>query len=330
MRYVLTAIVFCGFGFPCPCDAAAPYDPLQKLVESVDTIELIVIDQGRNREIPVKVYRPRQTGAASTSPAPVVLFSHGLGGSREGSPFLGEHWAARGYVAVFLQHPGSDVDVWRGKPLAERRGAMQQAAGLENFRLRTEDVRVVLDQLTSWNTQINHALAKSLQMEAVGMAGHSFGAVTTQAVSGQSFRQGKLFTDDRIKAAIAMSPSTPKRGNAEDAFSKVSIPWLLMTGTHDTSPIGDQDVASRLGVFPALPKGQKFELVLDQAEHSVFTDRKLPGESRPRNPNHHKAIVAISTAFWDMALKSDREAQAWLEGEGARGVLEPKDSWQFK
>ena len=36
----------------------------------------------------------------------LVLFSHGLGGDRTGSAYLGEHWAARGYVVVYLQHPG--------------------------------------------------------------------------------------------------------------------------------------------------------------------------------------------------------------------------------
>jgi hypothetical protein len=40
-------------------------------------------------------------------------------------------------------------------------------------------------------------------------------------------------------------------------------------------------------------------LVLHNAEHSVFTDRPLPGEREPRNPNHHRVILALSTAFWD-------------------------------
>ena len=58
-------------------------------------------------ELPVRVFLP-----AATTPSPIILFSHGLGGSREGNAFLGEHWAKRGYVAVFLQHPGSDGSVW--------------------------------------------------------------------------------------------------------------------------------------------------------------------------------------------------------------------------
>ena len=94
---------------------ANSYDPL-----AVDTaarpahLDLTVHDAARNRDIPVRVYLP-----ANTAPAPVILFSHGLGGSRAGSVFLGEHWAARGCVAVFLQHPGSDESVWktnRGRP----------------------------------------------------------------------------------------------------------------------------------------------------------------------------------------------------------------------
>jgi predicted dienelactone hydrolase len=71
-------------------------------------LDLTVHDAKRDRYLPVRVYLP-----ANRTPAPVVLFSHGLGGTRNGSRFLGEHWAARGYVVVFLQHPGSDDSVWR-------------------------------------------------------------------------------------------------------------------------------------------------------------------------------------------------------------------------
>lgn len=88
-------------------------------------------DEGRQRQIPLRVFLPRDR-----SPAPVVLFSHGLGGSREGSAYLGKHWGLRGYVAVFLQHPGSDSSVWRDVPRGQRRGAMEQAAGTQNFLLR--------------------------------------------------------------------------------------------------------------------------------------------------------------------------------------------------
>ena len=32
---------------------------------------------------------------------------------------------------------------------------------------------------------------------------------------------------------------------------------------------------------------------------SALGDRALPGESGQRNPNHHRAILALSTAIWD-------------------------------
>jgi hypothetical protein len=103
-----------------------------------------------------------------------------------------------------------------------------------------------------------------------------------------------------------------------------------MTGTRDIAPIGNQDMTSRLAVFPALPEGGKYELVLDGAEHSAFTDRSLPGEVNPRNPSHHPAILAISTAFWDAWLKRDSAARQWLDGESVRGVLAEADRWRVK
>jgi hypothetical protein len=127
-----------------------------------------------------------------------------------------------------------------------------------------------------------------------------------------------------------MSPSTPRRGDAKQAFSKVKLPWLLMTGTLDASPIGDQTAESRQAVFPALPAGQKYELVLDKAEHSVFTETALPGDKSPRNPKHHPAILAISTAFWDAYLRNDPAAKAWLDGAGPQSVLDKADRWEKK
>jgi predicted dienelactone hydrolase len=166
----------------------------------------------------------------------------------------------------------------------------------------------------------------------MGMSGHSFGAVTTQAVSGQKFLGGAAsFTDARIRAAIAFSPSGPRLGgDPQQAFGSVKIPWMLMTGTKDVAPIGNADVPSRLSVFPALPAGGKYELVLDKAEHSAFSDRALPGDTERRNPNHHRAILALSTAFWDAWLRQDKAARAWLDGDGPRSVLEKDDRWQRK
>ena len=233
--------------------AAFPEEPPASYVPPKPSAEVAVIrqiwrDATRERDVPVKIYYP----VADKGRLPIIIFSHGLGGSREGSVYLGEHWAARGYAAVFLQHPGSDDSVWKNSAPGEVMQAMKQAASLKNFLLRVEDVPAALDQLDRWNTDKTSPLAGRLDMKRIGMSGHSFGAITTEAVSGETMPgNGQGFTDARIRAAIVMSPSPPRTLSVDEAFGAVKIPWLLMTGTKDVAPIGNADAKSRLTVYPA-------------------------------------------------------------------------------
>lgn len=304
------------------------YDPLSVPGErKPDIRDDVVKDADRHREIPVRMFLPDVKTAA-----PLVLFSHGLGGSRENNPYLGKHWSARGYLVVFIQHAGSDETVWKEVPAGQRLSSMKSAANLQNTLLRFKDVSVVIDQLERWNSSDDSPLKGRIDLKKIGMSGHSFGAVTTQGVSGQRTARGDSpFTDKRIKAALAMSPSSPRIGDPKHSFASVAIPWLLMTGTNDTSPIGETDVASRLAVYPALPAGgDKYELVLEAADHMAFSERDLPGGRSTRNPNHHRAILAISTAFWDAWLRQDEAARTWLDGTGPASILEKQDRWQRK
>jgi dienelactone hydrolase len=188
---------------------AAPYDPLAVNPNfRAQLLDLTVHDAKRDRDIPVRVYLPK-----STQPTPAVLFSHGLGGSRNGNEFLGQQWAARGYAAVFMQHPGSDDSVWKDETQTNRMSALKEAASRENFFLRAADVAAVIDQLEVWNAENKPPLGGRMDLRKVGMSGHSFGALTTEAVSGESFPIiGNRLTDSRIKAAIAFSPSSPTHG----------------------------------------------------------------------------------------------------------------------
>ncbi|MGZ0708743.1 alpha/beta hydrolase family protein [Coraliomargarita sp. W4R53] len=303
------------------------YDPLADDANFVaEVVDREIYDTDRKRVIPLRIYLP-----VTRTASPVVLFSHGLGGSRENNAYLGNHWASRGYVAVFMQHLGSDESVWKDASEPKRYKSLQAAASRTNVKLRVEDVSSTLDQLQRWQLSSDSSFSGRMDLEHVGMSGHSFGAVTTQAVSGQQQLIGfRGTTDDRIDAALAMSPSPPRIGSALRAFSSVEIPWLLMTGTEDVASIGGADVAARLSVFPALPAGDKFELVLFDASHSAFSDRALPSDRTARNAKHHQAILALSTAFWDAYLRGDTAAAAWLTSDAARAVLEPKDQWQWK
>ena len=297
------------------------YDPLRVPpgAAEVETRDLTMPDPARNREIPMRIYLPRTEG-----PAPLIVFSHGLGGSRADNPYLGQHWAQRGYFVVFLQHPGSDSSVWRDARPGETRAAMQSAASIENFILRIQDVQFFLDAAAGdqpWTAQIDS--------DRIGIAGHSFGAVTGQALGGQQF-PGRAFTEPRINAALMLSPSAAVVGTQEDAFGEVAIPWMLITGSHDHAFLSRQTPATRQTIFPALPEGGKYEVVLHGAEHTSYNEQPLPGERLPRNPNHHRAILALSTAFWDTHLQGDDQARIWLQGTGPRRILEADDIWKMK
>ena len=92
-----------------------PYDP-SRISDHSET-RLTSFEYG-GREVPLKVYLPKE------KPASVILLSHGLGGSREVGSYLGEHWAARGFLVVAMQHAGSDESVWKEIPPAQRMRAL--------------------------------------------------------------------------------------------------------------------------------------------------------------------------------------------------------------
>ena len=304
---------------------ALAYDPLALAAESPYEIkDLEVVDSDRERSIPLRIYLPE-----GTTPAPVILLSHGLGGSRLTLSYLANHWAARGYGVIALQHLGSDDAVWRSVEPDQRHKALTAAATVDNFLLRVNDIPAVLDQLERWSKDTQQTWVQQLELARIGMAGYSFGAITAQAIGGQRFLGRSLFQDDRVQAVVLLSPSSPLQGTPQQAFSTVTLPWLLMTGTADVSPIGNFDVASRLAVFSALPPGNKYELVLQDGEHSVFADGPFENDRYPRNPNHHRATIALSTAFWDAYLKQDKTALGWLTSQAPRQILEPNDRWQW-
>lgn len=297
-----------------------PYDPMHVPDTAPSAFDLNITDTARNRVFPVRIY----SSATQTSAAPVILFSHGLGGSRTGYAHFGQHWAKRGYVVVMLQHPGSDDSVWRGQAATNRKAALQDAAGAENLRLRAGDVAAALDALAQFQQTAGHPLYQRLLLDRIGMSGHSFGARTTQVVSGEvSHRRTGKGADPRIKAALALSPSIPSLGDPKSAYGSVDRPWMLMTGTNDTAPIGNTTPEDRLKVFPALPPGGKYQLVFDGGDHKLFSGRS-------GTPQQQRATIGISTAFWDCWLRGNKDACGWLDDIPAHGVLAAGDRWQQK
>lgn len=109
-------------------------------------IDLEPVDIQRQRTVPIRVYL-----ATGDQPRPVVLVSHGLGGSRDGKAYLGRNWSQAGFTCVFLQHTGSDREVIRTARPSQRMATLRQAANATNNLARIKDVSFVIDQLQAWN-----------------------------------------------------------------------------------------------------------------------------------------------------------------------------------
>ncbi|MBN1849052.1 MAG: acetylhydrolase [Deltaproteobacteria bacterium] len=283
-------------------------------------------DGTRDRVIPIKVYVPKE----EKNRMPIILFSHGLGGSREASSYLGQYWANAGYVAVFVQHPGSDEGVWKDAPVNKRLDALKQAVNVQALLGRIQDISFTINQLEYLNQEKGHPLSGRLNLQKIGMSGHSFGAVTTQAVMGQKFLGNLDYREKRLKVFLLCSPSVGQGLSPENAFGHITSPVMCMTGTEDHSPIrGAVTAESRRKVFASLPMGDKFQLVFYGGHHDAFSERDMNGREA-RDPRFHSAIQQLSTAFWDAYLKDNDKQKGYLKSDGPKAVLLKEDIWEWK
>ncbi len=294
----------------------------------VQIFDLEPVDAKRKRTVPVRVYCD-----PAAKDLPIILFSHGLGGARENGPYLGRYWAENGYCCVFMQHAGSDREVWASGTISERITRLKAAASFQNLKARAEDVSFVIDQLETWNREPMHRLQGRLNLKQIGLCGHSFGAVTTVTCMGRQFPLGLNFKEPRVKAFFAMSPQTSDGMSAAKSFGQLQSPFLSMTGTKDASPINPAlTPESRREVYENMPAGDKYQLVFDGATHMDFGE--VPGSRRGagRNPRFHPVIQKVSLQFWNAYLKNDQQAKQWLQSEQLRSQSEmlPSDVWQWK
>lgn len=288
-------------------------------------------DATRDRIVPVKIYLPKAKG-----PFPVIIFSHGLGGSRTGYEYLGKHWASHGYVSVHLQHIGSDTAVWMNVP--QPMEAMKKAAAdPKNSINRPLDVKFAIDQLTRKNSDDSPVKGK-LDLNRLGMSGHSFGGYTTLAVAGQTFvgpaGRGITVGDVRVIAAIPMSAPVPKnkdKDNLDKSFATVNIPCLNMTGTLDDSPIGDTKATERRLIFDHTPGPDQYFINFQDGDHMIFSGRA--GKQSPaakKDPQFQDLIKMTTTAFWDSYLRGNAPAKTWLRDGACKTTLGTNAMFEHK
>ncbi len=300
------------------------------------TADEVWLDAARNRQIPIKIRWPDAT--LHTGPRPVVIFSHGLGGTTDGGTVWGEAWAAAGFVVLHLQHAGSDLAAVRALPVAPGgRRVLRDAAGPDQLIARFADVGFALDDIgRRQHAGVGRWAAANTNQ--IGLAGHSFGAYTAFGMAGQRYPGTGLaqgVNEPRLAAFVALSPTVPATGDAAFAFAQITRPMLCITGTLDADVVGNGATPERRrAVFAALPPGiNKAQLVLKDADHMTFagqTGRAV--EIMPRvqvtrdlQMAHHALVARISTDWWRATLLGDGAAQSRLQTPA--GLL-PGDLWE--
>jgi len=285
-------------------------------------------DEKRNgRKVSFKAYCPVET---HKGPFPVIIWSHGLGGSRDGAGFISRFVASHGYIVVHIQHPGTDSTLWEGKPGHPwdviRATHIPRSATLQRFK----DVPFALSKLSTLD------IAPFMDMSRIGMSGHSFGGMTTQVMAGQrrgyGARQYSLF-ENRFKAGIVYSPvpmRKKKQHGPEDFYGGIQIPLLIMTGTDDDSPIENFGYEDRLEVYTHSGGPEQHLLVLDKGDHMVYNGSRGKLDANPKRDVHEEIIKMLSLAFWDAYLKDDAAATEWLKGSGASEWLSSEGEYSFK
>ncbi|MBT9368931.1 dienelactone hydrolase [Rhizobium sp. CSW-27] len=202
---------------------------------------------------------PEAPLAADADRYPVVLISHGTGGSASGLGWLASALAAQGRVVLGVDHHGNTgVEAYR-------------AEGFLCWWERARDLSFLLDCLSS-----EGVFAGRLDLSDVTAAGFSLGGYTALALAGaitetermmafvkdhpstagpqempdlagqiepllasstvfrQSWeRQSQSYRDERLRAVVAIAPAPPVRGFTETSLRDLHLPVTILCGEAD-------------------------------------------------------------------------------------------------
>lgn len=277
--------------------------------------EFAWVDNERNRRVPAKLYWPNQTALTKPQTTQLLIFSHGLGGSRDGYSYIGRYLAQNGIASLHLQHVGSDRSIWSSS-VFEIPYLLKQAARDEEAINRAKDFQFGLTQLLSLAPY-----AQAINPQTIAAAGHSYGANTTLLVSGATVeRDGVAISlkDPRVKMAVVMS-SPPFYGadteSTKKILSRITIPTLHITATEDviTVPGYYSKASDRIQIFENMNHPIKNLVVFKEGSHNIFSDRLRTG-GKDLNPQVKKASRELILSF--------------IQNQGDPLLLEKNQNWQ--
>lgn len=282
------------------------------------------------RKVPIKVHVPKGSG-----PFPVVIVSHGAGGDWDTHYAQAQHLASHGYAVLCLEHIGSNRErLTQGFRMMQNLEAMIHDAG--EVLARPKDISFAIDRAEEWN-RMHEKLRGRLDLQGVGVMGHSFGAFTTMVVCGMrpalewltprvepGRGLGPDLRDPRVKCGVVLSP----QGVGEpffirESFNSLKMPLLGISGTQDKQQNG-LSADNRREAFALWPQGAHKFLWLANAKHLDFTDST--GANRRATPSPTRDDVqplvrAATLLFLNAHLKADKESARQLTADALKQYL---------
>ncbi len=202
----------------------------------------------------------------------VIIATHGAGPMIQQYSWLCEELASHGYIVIGINHPYLagitrfpdgriikgllDTKIKEGKEMVKLWKQAQLERGVE-------DVKFVLKSIAELNQQPSSPLYNKLDLEYIGICGHS---------AGGSLAMRMCLEDKRIKAGIGLDSGT--RGNP--SLTPFSTPFLVLLGEesrHLKTAKGQEDY-KKLIKLSTLP-GMHLSIIMVKNIGHAFTDLPL-------------------------------------------------------
>lgn len=315
---------------------------------------------GRGADVPLLARGPMPT-PDHVGPFPVLVFSHGAGGSDEAFERLSRHMASHGWVVIHPTHTDSirrrrEAGNDPGEGVHDRQSleaALEQMVSRVNLPDRVREVRAVLEGLGVIERELQKAAEQtghgfdtriSLDRSQIAMSGHSAGAMTAQSLAGMRFfpprgparRDGIADPEPAFKAFVIISgQGTTRPSINERSWLDLTRPMLVFAGSEDRAPVGNETPASRRHPFEFAPaSGHHYLAFIDGATHASYSGpgRDLVFDAPPPpNIDHIADIVNATTlAFLEAHVRLNLEARNWLHEDGPANADAVKLEWRRK
>ncbi len=278
--------------------------------------DIVLRDAKRDKMLHVRIFYPNEPGSY-----PVIVFSHGAGGSQACCEVLTRHWATYGYVTIQPTHDDStlerrnngeeDINFLKAVNDALKKPSLWQS--------RPQDISFVLDSLAVLQKRIP-ALAGKVDAEHIGVGGHSMGAFTADAIGGALVdlpgHPATNFADPRVRAVLLLSPQGPGEfGLTDHSWDRLAVPLLSMTGSLDLGA-GNQGPEWKKIPFERSQPGGKYHVFIQGANHMSFVRATTIFAAEASQSDSILGYTnAASLAFWDGYLKGDSAARNYLQSD---------------